>query len=305
MNKTIYQTYKNKPPKYVFQRWKYFNRLFTIEFSDDTDCIHFLQQNFNTNVANLFKNIKDGRFKADLWRLCKLYKHGGVYADIDLVPYINMDHELDDKISFYSIMSKLKTEIFQAFMVTNKPKQSLILCFIISFLLHKPYQLGKYINGPCIDMYNCLSYNILSKPQPNTLYSLTDIKIPIYIGSCSKNIKSIDLIYFPNDVKYTIKFKVLKHESIFDITIMDNKLIVKKKDGISGWDESPSVDIIFKTQETVYLLEEKNIGNGHHDNYVFKNNKIIMASRDVNYDNFVDGFKNKHKNYCKTLGKMW
>jgi len=52
-------------------------------------------------------------YKADLWRLCKLYIHGGVYADVDLVPYINIDN-LDKDITFYSCISDSNDGIFQA-----------------------------------------------------------------------------------------------------------------------------------------------------------------------------------------------
>jgi len=51
----------------------------------------FLKNNFNGYIVNLFKVIHIGMYKADLWRLCKLYIHGGVYSDVDLVPYINID----------------------------------------------------------------------------------------------------------------------------------------------------------------------------------------------------------------------
>ena len=36
-------------------------------------------------------------FKADLWRLCKLYVYGGIYADIDLVPYLSIDSIMNEK----------------------------------------------------------------------------------------------------------------------------------------------------------------------------------------------------------------
>ena len=131
-NKTIYMTYKKNIPDIVFNRWKTLNENYKIEFSLDNDCIKFLKENFNDYIAELFKNIPQGMYKADLWRLCKLYKNGGVYADVDLVPYLNIN-SLDKNITFYSCLSLSNDSIFQAFMVNfSKPKNPLILSFLIS-----------------------------------------------------------------------------------------------------------------------------------------------------------------------------
>ena len=91
INKTIYFTYKKNCPDKVFNRWKELNKDYEIDFSLDSDCISFLIENFNYYIADLFKKIPHGPYKSDLWRLCKLYIRGGVYADVDLIPYINLD----------------------------------------------------------------------------------------------------------------------------------------------------------------------------------------------------------------------
>ena len=123
LNKTIYMTYKKNVPDKVFNRWKELNPTYNIDFSLDKECINFLKENFNSYIVNLFKSIDKGMYKADLWRLCKLYINGGVYADIDLVPYIDID-TLDKHITFYSCMSTNPNSIFQAFMINfSKPKK--------------------------------------------------------------------------------------------------------------------------------------------------------------------------------------
>ena len=131
VNKTIYMTYKKEIPDIVFNRWKLLNKEYKMELSLDHDCIHFLKQHFNDYIAELFSKIPRGMYKADLWRLCKLYICGGVYADVDLVPYLDMD-KLDKDITFYSCLGINGTSIFQAFMLNYKPKSPLILQFIIS-----------------------------------------------------------------------------------------------------------------------------------------------------------------------------
>ena len=108
INKTIYMTYKKPIPEKCINRWTQLNPNYKIDFSLDNDCIQFLKDNFNDYIVNLFIKIEVGMYKADLWRLCKLYINSGIYADVDLVPYLNID-ELDKDISFYTCVNCLKT----------------------------------------------------------------------------------------------------------------------------------------------------------------------------------------------------
>ena len=160
MNKTIYMTYKKNVPDKVFNRWKKINPNYKIDFSLDKDCINFLKENFNDYIVTLFKSIKKGIYKADLWRLCKLYIYGGVYADVDLIPYIYLN-ELNKDITFYSCLSYCKSTVFQAFMLVKNPRSPLLLYFIISFLQNCPNIV------PTKDMYNCLLYTCLLYTSPS------------------------------------------------------------------------------------------------------------------------------------------
>ena len=157
MNKIIYMTYKKDVPNKVFDRWIQSNPKYKIDFSLDEDCINFLKIHFNDHIVNLFKSIEKGMYKADLWRLCKLYINGGVYADVDLVPYVVLDY-LQNDITFYSCLAVDTKSIFQAFMVNNSPPRNpLILHFISSFIRNDAHT---YDNGPTYDMYNCIQYNL-------------------------------------------------------------------------------------------------------------------------------------------------
>ena len=151
-------TYYKRVPDKVFKRWMALNPNYEIDFSLDNECITFLEHHFNKYVSNLFISIKKGMFKADLWRICKLYINGGIYADVDLVPYLNINI-LNRDISFYSCLDHNRTALFQAFILSfSKPKNPLFLIFILSFLLNNPYT---YNNGPCHDMAKCLRYNMV------------------------------------------------------------------------------------------------------------------------------------------------
>lgn len=45
-------------------------------FYSDAECLHFIEENFEPNVANAFRSLKPGAYQSDLWRYCILYKKG-------------------------------------------------------------------------------------------------------------------------------------------------------------------------------------------------------------------------------------
>lgn len=57
-----------------------------LQLFDDKDCEDFLVANYPVEVAAAFRALRPGAYKADLWRLCVLYKLGGIYMDIKLRP---------------------------------------------------------------------------------------------------------------------------------------------------------------------------------------------------------------------------
>jgi hypothetical protein len=278
MNKTIYMTYYKKVPDIVFKRWKELNPNYNIDFSLDSDCISFLRRYFNDNVANLFINIKSGMYKADLWRLCKLYIYGGVYADVDLVPYIYLN-ELNKDITFYSCLSYNKKTVFQAFMMVKKPRSPLLLYFIISFLQN-------YLTTfPTTDMYNCLLYTFnKSRIVSEKIYSTDHIKIPIHVGKSSISNKTINLLYFPNDISYNLE-PINETKIMFQFTIKNNQLYVHS-DKHTGWDIDLYCNIVIPSKEKIFLFTEKNdtLLKIHSEYYVAYENIKLLQSRDPVYE---------------------
>lgn len=282
MNKTIYMTYKKNIPEKVKNRWIKYNNDYKIDFSTDKDCLEFLETNFNNNVSNLFSKINRGMYKADLWRLCKLYINSGVYADVDLVPYLCID-KLDKNITFYSCINTGNDSIFQAFMINfSKPKNPLLLVFLLSFLINNPYTYG---NGPCYDMYNCIKYMLnVETILPEKRYEIDSVKLKICIGSSKSNVKIINLYYFPNDIQYSINLHNNSYKDSFHFEINKNYLIVKRLDENNGWGYNHFIDICFPAK-TSFLFFKENIGpnNNWVTSYVTHNNNKILDSRDMDY----------------------
>ena len=279
-------TYKKKIPEIVKRRWLYHNPDYKIDFSLDADCIDFLQKNFNSNVSRLFDSIKKGMYKADFWRLCKLYKNGGVYADVDLVPYLNID-TLNKNITFYSSLSIIPESIFQAFIVNfSKPENPVLLALLLSLLIHKPFY---YKNGPTFDMYDCIKYMLnVNTIVPEKRYEIDTVRVKVYIGSSRKNVKRIHLVYFPNNIRYFIHCHQNPYKDMFKFKIENNDLIVKRVDKTTGWDHHHCIDICFPSKSTfMFFKENRGPGSNWVTSFVSYKGEKILDSRDMEY------YKNK------------
>ena len=105
----IFQTYHtlDLPPRMQ----KCVNKLiednpeFTYHLYNDNMCRKFIKRHFPMNVMHAFDKLIPGAYKADLWRYCVLYIHGGIYLDIKygcinnfkLIELINKEHFVKDQ----------------------------------------------------------------------------------------------------------------------------------------------------------------------------------------------------------------
>lgn len=272
-------TYKNTPPAIVFERWKELNPDYMIDFSMDHDCISFLRKEFNEDIANLFINIKEGMYKADLWRLCKLYINGGVYCDVDLVPYVSIDKMIETGYDFYSCMASNKESIFQALIIT-KPYNPLLLQFIMSFIIFKPYI---QFNGPTYDMYrNIMLLNNNIKLESEKVIEINNVMIPINMGTHNENIK---IIKTPFNIPTNSKLIIKEHNfcDTFNILFVDNNIIVQRTDSNSGWGYNHTMYIVIPYEQSIFLFTEKIDTDDWKDAYIMYNGIKILDCRDKIY----------------------
>jgi mannosyltransferase OCH1-like enzyme len=82
----IFQTWKTKDlhPLLKANQEKLIreNPEFNYALYDDNDCREFLEKYFPPYVLAAFDSLIPGAYKADLWRYCVLYIHGGIYLDM-------------------------------------------------------------------------------------------------------------------------------------------------------------------------------------------------------------------------------
>jgi len=114
----IYQNNRNKIPKQIFmcdktlhyiakysENWRRLNPEYAIKLYDDNMCASFLLTEFTQKHLDLFNFLQDGPIKADFWRLCVLYKYGGVYIDADAEPLISLQDFIDPLADFVTCSS--------------------------------------------------------------------------------------------------------------------------------------------------------------------------------------------------------
>jgi mannosyltransferase OCH1-like enzyme len=128
----IFQTYHtlNVPIKMKqnIDKLKSANPEFKHHLFDDTMCRNFIDQNFEKDVLGAFDALTPGAYKADLWRYCVLYIHGGIYMDIKFgcVNNFKLVDLLDKEYYVRDRYNRGHYGIYQAFMV-NLPKNPILL----------------------------------------------------------------------------------------------------------------------------------------------------------------------------------
>lgn len=127
ITKVVMQTSKNILPniyvdavKSKINGWKY-------EHYTDKDIIKFFKENpieGLENVENVFKSIKKGEHRADLFRYYYLYVKGGVYFDTDLIIYKHIE-DIIKSYDFVSVVCKKRGWISQFFLAST-PKNPIM-----------------------------------------------------------------------------------------------------------------------------------------------------------------------------------
>jgi mannosyltransferase OCH1-like enzyme len=134
---------KNMIPLNIYQCWKTkqlapgmaqavaavkaANPEFKHHLYDDQECRQFIAKECPPCILNAYDRILPGAYKADLWRLCMLYKRGGIYLDIKLSPLNNFKFlELTDREHF--VKDRPPNTIYNAFMVCKAKNPFLLSC---------------------------------------------------------------------------------------------------------------------------------------------------------------------------------
>ena len=145
--KTIHLTHydKNCIPKKVWENLNKFAPDYLIKYYSDKECITFLKQNYSNEIVSIFKNLSTGPHKADLFRYCLLYKVGGIYLDIKIVPIIQLNtifNHIKNNL-LYTVLSR--SHIFQG-IIASYPSNEIFVDLITDFfnLGHKYFSINMH-----------------------------------------------------------------------------------------------------------------------------------------------------------------
>ena len=109
------------------------NPEFKYSLYDDNDCYNFILNNFPPSVADAYLRLIPGAYKADLWRYCILYMHGGIYLDIKYRPvngfkFINLIDREHFVLDIPYSWSRKEYGIYNAFIVCKRHNKILLDC---------------------------------------------------------------------------------------------------------------------------------------------------------------------------------
>jgi hypothetical protein len=217
--KVIYLSYKTKNiPDYVIPNWKKLYPDYQVKLYDNNDCIQFLKREYTDEHVNIFNYIKDGPIKADFWRVCILYKYGGIYSDIDVEPLVSIENIMENNVSFLTCFSAYHKNINPHFMVSQPNHKLLKMCidkYLEIYRNKKPYSYWGW--SIVFIMKHCL-YNIFGEyntkegiyyDNDNNKYQFLKEQIPINLIDIL-NIKNLWLKTDLNSYNIYCKYNNIK-----------------------------------------------------------------------------------------------
>jgi mannosyltransferase OCH1-like enzyme len=130
------------------------NPEFTHYLYTDVMCREFIKAHFEPLVLHVYDTLKPGAYKADLWRYCILYVHGGIYLDIKyrcvapfkLLELTTKEHYVRDRDYGGN------PGVYQAMMICYPKNHLLLRCIqgVIEYTLQMEYGASVLFVGPLL-----------------------------------------------------------------------------------------------------------------------------------------------------------
>jgi hypothetical protein len=183
--KVIYQTWKTKHLHENVQKIRdniqALNPEYTMELYDDHEMETFIRINFSPFIYDCYKQLNVGAAKADFWRYCVLYIHGGVYLDMDS----EITRPLDE------LISPTDTCI-----ITREGNPGVFNNWFMIFEKRHPILL-KTIQKCCHNIVHKTTYDVcyLTGPAGPFTFAVNDVMLPIYNQAGN----DISTLYIEND----------------------------------------------------------------------------------------------------------
>lgn len=127
-------------------------------FYDTHQCREFLREFFSSDVLEAYDTLIPGAYRSDLWRLCVLYVHGGVYMDLKLHPTHGFNDIIDEDADFVMAVEEPQSTDHEPSMLTSflasTPRHPFLLATINAIIDRvKKREMGKNewdVTGPIL-----------------------------------------------------------------------------------------------------------------------------------------------------------
>ena len=162
--KIIYICHKNlKCLNMTYKFWKRLNPGYKIKLFNDAMCEQFLLDQFSQLHQSVFKFIPDGPIKSDFWRVCILYKYGGIYVDADIHPLVPLDKYLSHNSDFVTCITKCNGNFNPHFIAARKNDPLLKECIeeYLTFYKNKKHSYA-YWDWSIVHVFNKILSNVKS-----------------------------------------------------------------------------------------------------------------------------------------------
>jgi mannosyltransferase OCH1-like enzyme len=148
----------------------------------DADCLAFITANYDENVVKAFNSLRPGAYKSDLWRYCILYKLGGVYFDIKMMPIVPLKNLISENshifVKDYTIPGKeiieMKHCVWNGLMIC--PPNNKVFKYCIDEIVDN-CKMSLYRNNPLDITGPCLLGRMIKKHDPSNYFKYMVLNI--------------------------------------------------------------------------------------------------------------------------------
>jgi mannosyltransferase OCH1-like enzyme len=288
--KVIIQTAKNNDYKSLLhynshQTFLELNPEYEYKFFDDKDSREFIKNNFEEDVLDAYDMLYPGAYKADLFRYCYIYIHGGCYFDnkyILRIPLRKIIKEYDDNLFCKDTKDDL---MFNSIIMSVKNAFEFKKC--IENIVHNvknnfygtipleptgPKLFNKYTFDKNVLLKHVVKGSYYENSQiliknTNILFANTHYK-GYYIPNIAQQYHTLfydKLIYYKNIQKinnYTILVYPHNNLELFHFNIINNKIIIHKINNVNGngWNFNLKIKLINNDNN---LENDYNIGSSN------------------------------------------
>lgn len=157
--------------KQYSQNWLRLNPEYELRLYDDKMCEDFLLENFSQLHCDIFKYIHHGSIKCDFWRLCVIFKLGGIYADADIEPLVPLSEFISKDADFVTCM--VHPGFYNPhFIISKSGNKYLKKCIELYLEYYHTQRTYSYENWSIVGIFNQCMCIDFSKKTEGSLYDM-------------------------------------------------------------------------------------------------------------------------------------